>query len=339
MKIQTNKTKLDINDLHEILIAHASDAQRKLKLKRYFIGKHDAILQKPERANDAPNNRLISNFPAYISTMSTGFFIGQPVVYKSATENEDEVKILSEIFKYNDEAAHNLELAEESSITGEAFELLYTDSDAQIRFTAVPSEEVILVCDSTLEQNVICAIRHFKIYALNQTRYTEFVDVYDEKEVRHYEYNSSLKFLGSEPHYFDDVPIVEYPNNKQRRGDFEDVLSLVDAYNLAQSLSLDDLSDFTDAFLILKGMGGTNGDDVKELRRNKVIPLDDGGAAEWLIKNLNDTYVENMKNRLQGMHQALRLNTNLSGLNRFAVERNANLKRLFNAELNSLREF
>ena len=299
MKIQTNKNKLDISDLHEILIAHASDAQRKLKLKRYFIGKHDAILQKPERANDAPNNRLISNFPAYISTMSTGFFIGQPVVYKSATENEDEVKILSEIFKYNDEAAHNLELAEESSITGEAFELLYTDSDAQIRFTAVPSEEVILVCDSTLEQNVICAIRHFKIYALNQTTYTEFVDVYDEKEVRHYEYNSSLKFLGSEPHYFDDVPIVEYPNNKQRRGDFEDVLSLVDAYNLAQSLSLDDLSDFTDAFLILKGMGGTNGDDVKELRRNKVIPLDDGGAAEWLIKNLNDTYVENMKNRLQ----------------------------------------
>lgn len=48
-----------------------------------------------------------------------------------------------------------------------------------------------------------------------------------------------------------------------------------------------------------KGVGGTNEDDIKALRRNKVLTFDEGGGAEWLIKNLNDTYIENIKTRLQ----------------------------------------
>lgn len=165
--------------------------------------------------------------------------------------------MLLEIFKYNDESAHNLTLAEESAITGEAYELLYTDSDANIRFVNVPSEEIILVCDSTLEQNIICAIRYYRVYDLNQVTYNEFADVYDDKKISRYSYNrGTTKLLDEREHYFNDVPIVEYLNNNQRRGDLEDVLTLVDAYNLAQSLTLDDLADFTDAFLVLKGMGG-----------------------------------------------------------------------------------
>ena len=59
------------------------------------------------------------------------------------------------------------------------------------------------------------------------------------------------------------------------------------------------MEDFTDAYLVLKGMGGMNGEDAAELRRNKMMTLDEGGSAEWLIKNLNDTYIENIKTRLQ----------------------------------------
>lgn len=48
--------------------------------------------------------------------MSTGFFIGKPISYTS--ENEDALKKINEIFKYNDESAHNMELAETASICG-----------------------------------------------------------------------------------------------------------------------------------------------------------------------------------------------------------------------------
>lgn len=300
MKIHTNKTALTRQDLATICLRMEMARSRILKLKEYYRGRM-AIQHKAQRATNAPNNKLVANYCAYISDMSTGFFMGKPVVYSSASENEDEVKALLEVFKYNDEAAHNLQLAEEASVTGAAYEILYTDEDAQIRFDSIPAEEVLLVCDATLEQKVLYAIRLYRVWDLNGATYTDYADVYDKSTVTSYQYNADQLVQIGEPvyHNFNDVPIVEYLNNQDARGDFEGVMSLVDAYNKAQSLTLDDMEDFTDAYLVLKGMGGTDADDVAALRRNKVISLDEGGGAEWLIKNLNDTYIENIKTRLQ----------------------------------------
>lgn len=300
MRIQTNQTTLSLSDISAALTAHDADARHKIKLKEYFAGHHNDILHKRARENTDVNNRLVSNFCSYITSMSTGFFLGIPAAYKVISKDEHELEPLLEIFKYNDEHSHNLELAEEASITGEAFEFLYIDADAKIRFATVPSEEVIVICDATLEANVLFAIRRYRVYSLNQINYDEFVDVYDAHEIQHYTYNGGrLEHIGSEPHYFGAVPVVPYYNNRQQRGDFEDVITLVDAYNLAQSLTMDDLADFTDAFLILKGVGGTTPEDARSLRKTKTMVFEEGGGAEWLIKNLNDTYVENIKTRLQ----------------------------------------
>lgn len=300
MKILTDKTELSLRDFQEILTAHDADYRRKKLLKGYYVGRHN-ILNKKGRPNGAPNNRIVSNFCQYISDMCTGFFLGRPVAYTTTEDNQEKLDTLSEIFRYNDESAHNLELAEEASITGESFEIIYTDSDAAIRFKTLPSEEVILVCESNLEENILYAIRRYRVYDFNGATYREYVEIYDAKSIRYFDYSGTrLTLTDTKPNYFDDVPIVEFPNNKQRRGDFENVLTLVDAYNMAQSLSLDDLMDFTDAFLVLKGFSGTDDEDVKKMRRDKVLMIDDStGSADWLIKNLNDAYIENLKTRLQ----------------------------------------
>ena len=293
MRISSDK-EMRASDVADLLRACERDAERKRRLKRYYLGEH-AILRKAGRTNTDINNRLISNYCSYIVNMATGFFLGKPITYQSAVD----IKGLLDIFRYNDEAAHNLQLAEEAAITGAAYEFLYIDGDAQIRMAAVPSEQIILVVDATLEENIRYAIRRYGLQNFDGSAGSQFVDVYDEKNISHYSFDGALKLLERRQHYFDDVPVIEYANNTARRGDFEDVLSLVDAYNKAQSLTMDDMEDFTDAFLVLKGLGGTTAEDVRELRRNKVISLDDGGGAEWLIKNLNDTFIENMKTRLQ----------------------------------------
>lgn len=300
MKIHTNKAVLTRQDIATVCLRMEQARGRILKLKDYYRGRM-AIRQKEQRANNAPNNKIVANYCEYISNMSTGFFMGKPVAYSSLSKNEDEVRALLEVLKYNDEAAHNLQLAEEASITGAAYEILYMDEEAQVRFTSLPAEEVLLVCDSTLEENILCAIRLYRVYDLNGATYQDYAEVYDRNEITTYQYSAGQLIQVGEPvaHNFDDVPVVEYLNNQDARGDFEGVMSLVDAYNKAQSLTLDDMEDFTDAYLVLKGMGGTTADDVAALRRNKVISLDEGGGAEWLIKNLNDTYIENIKTRLQ----------------------------------------
>jgi len=64
MKILTTKTELDLTDFQRILTAHDSDYRRKIKLKNYYLGKHD-ILNKKGRPNGAPNSRIVSNHCLY----------------------------------------------------------------------------------------------------------------------------------------------------------------------------------------------------------------------------------------------------------------------------------
>ena len=301
MRVQTMKEALEERDIMDVLLWHErSFLPRVLRLKDYYAGNHD-ILGKAQRSNNAPNNRIVANYCEYIANMSTGFFMGQPVAYSSVSGDTEAVKALQDVFRYNDEAEGNLQLAGESSVTGAAYEVLYLDADAEIRFCSIPAEQMILVTDSTLEENLVAAIRRYRVLGLDGSSYRDYVDVYDAQTVTSYDYDAGKITRRGEPrpHYFDGVPVIEYPNNEARRGDFEGVMTLVDAYNKAQSLTLDDMEDFTDAYLILKGMGGTTTEDVAELRRNKVISIDAEGGAEWLIKNLNDTYIENIKTRLQ----------------------------------------
>ena len=301
MRVQTMKDALGERDIMDVLLWHKkSFLPHVLRLKDYYVGNHD-ILGKAQRSNNAPNNCIVANYCEYIANMSTGFFMGQPVAYSSVSGDTEAVKALQDVFRYNDEAEGNLQLAGESSVTGAAYEVLYLDADAEIRFCSIPAEQMILVTDSTLEENLVAAIRRYRVLGLDGSSYRDYVDVYDAQTVTSYDYDAGKITRRGEPrpHYFDGVPVIEYPNNEGRRGDFEGVMTLVDAYNKAQSLTLDDMEDFTDAYLILKGMGGTNAEDVAELRRNKVIAIDGEGGAEWLIKNLNDTYIENIKTRLQ----------------------------------------
>lgn len=298
MKLTITDKKLKIADLEAAIKLHVDDNKKKMHLKAYYKGEHE-ILKKQGRVLNAPNNRLVANYCAYISNISTGFFLGNPVSYIAVDEQEQDLEALIKVLKENDETAHNLELAEEASITGVAYEVLFLDEEGEISFLQVPSEEIVLFTDGTLNNKTLYALRHYKIKNLTGDP-TEYIDVYDRKNITHYIIDSGqIRKINEKPHFFEDVPIIEYKNNKEEKGDFESVVSLVDAYNKAQSLTLDDMEDFTDAYLVLAGMGGTDENDIKRLRQNKVITLDDGGKADWLIKNLNDTYIENVKTRLQ----------------------------------------
>ena len=48
----------------------------------------------------------------------------------------------------------------------------------------------------------------------------------------------------------------------------------------------------------LVNLNGTDREDIEQLKRNKVLLLDEQGDAQWLIKNINDAALENYKNRL-----------------------------------------
>ena len=81
---------------------------RKIKLYDYYKGRH-SILQRAYEDPSKPNNRVVNPYANYITTMMTGYFIGEPVQYIS--EDEQALEALDEIFEFNDEPSVNKEIA------------------------------------------------------------------------------------------------------------------------------------------------------------------------------------------------------------------------------------
>ena len=126
-----------------------------------------------------------------------------------------------------------------------------------------------------------------------------YVECYGKQTITRYMLEGhAISFLEEVPHYFADVPVCVYQNNGDNQGDFEGVLTLIDAYNLLESCSMDDFQYFTDAYLALTGLQGTEAEDIAAMKEQRVILLPDNAKAEWLIKQSNDTAQENMKKRL-----------------------------------------
>ena len=296
-KIRIDKNTSITGDVIKWVISkHKAEKDRIVELMNYYNNNNTAINNRSYDDNK-PSNKLSHPFASYITNMAVGYFLGKPISYNS--NNSNLLSRINDVFKYNDEADNNTTLAKYSSICGYAVELIYADEDSNARFKAIPADEVAIVYDNTLEENILCAVRYFdeEIVGTDKTKTT--ISVYTSDEIQTYELkDEDINLIESELHYFQDVPVVVYINNDELYGDFEKVKSLIDAYDQAQSDTANDFEYFTNALLVISGIlvDDENGLDFKN---NRVLNFTGSeGKAEYLIKNINDSALENFKNRL-----------------------------------------
>ena len=285
--------------IQDLIKDHATERTRILKMKNYYNGINEAIKNRTYEDINKPSNRLYSGYASYITDNFVGYMLGQPISYKS--DNEKLLEELNLHFLYNDEIDNNTTLAQEQSICGYAYELLYTDEDSNVRFKALDTEDVIVVYENTLEEKELFVIR----YVLDNEN-KGIVYLYTKEEIKAYTIENGE--LGEEIaeecdiNKFIDIPVCTYENNRQRIGDFEKVLSLIDAYDFANSDTANDFEYFTNALLVISGVTMNEEDEEGRplnFKDNRVINfMDTNSKAEYLIKNINDTALENYKNRL-----------------------------------------
>ena len=267
------------------------------KLYDYYKTEHD-ILDRTMTDSTKPNNKLVNPYGNYITDMMCGYFMGVPVTYNS--DIDELADKIQDIFNQNDEQAENAELAKYASIYGKTYEYMYLDCDANICFLPLDTREIIPIYKNTLKRELLYVIRYYDSEDIVTGATTTQVEVYDKDNISYYtKSDKGLSFIESIPHIFGQVPIIEYLNNTEELGDFEPVISLIDAYDKMESDSLNDFDLFADAYLALVGMSGTDSDDIATMKENRILLLDENGAAEWLIKQTNDEHIENMKNRLE----------------------------------------
>jgi SPP1 family phage portal protein len=289
---------------------HQESLKRLDMLSNYYYGEH-AIKNRVLQNTSLPNNKLVCNHAEYITDMATGYFLGNPVIYKLDNDKEkDGLKVLTDNFKDIDAPSHDTELARDLSVYGLANELAFaSDDDSPIVDLANISPRCsFVVCDDTVKHRPLFGVHYYPKMDTDGkiTHYT--VNVYTSDKEMQYKAEellmSDYTLMEETDHYFDMVPLIEYKNKRSMQGDFEQVISLIDAYNLLQSDRVNDKEQLVDALLVITG--ASLGDDeaevtktAKKIKELKLLELQEGSDAKWLIKNLNETEVEILKKSLK----------------------------------------
>ena len=288
--------------IESCLREHLDGAARLNRLRAYYDGHH--AIEARVRSAGLPNLRMTHAFPRYITTMAAGYLIGKPVEYASEAQPEALDAVLR-AYAACDIHSVDAELARNASICGRGVELMFADGAARPRSAALDPRDAFVVYDDSVESRPLLGVRCVPWRGRDGRTRGYRVQVYTRDRILSYRVRSLADLRleeaeAAQPHYFGQVPLIEYWNDESERGDFEGVLSLIDAYDLLQSDRMNDKQQFVDALLVLygctletDGRGRTPG---QQLREDKALSLPDCDArAEWLCKQPSEADTEVLK--------------------------------------------
>ena len=269
-------------------------------LKNYYLGKQ-SIMDR-EKDDSLKNNKIMINHAKFIVDTNVGYLLGNPVDYQPSPDFD--IQPLLDVYKKNVITDLDVEIAKDVGIYGLQYEYVYANEEAMPKSVEVDVRNTVLVRDDSVEHNELFAIMYYPVFkGEKKSENLLYHDVIymDDKVIRNYRLsNNALVQQGDEQyHSFGEVPIIEYKNNPEFMGDFEPVISLIDAYNLLQSDRVNDKEQLVDAILCFYGMD-FEGDQISDLKQHRVIsriPAD--GKVEYLVKSLNEADTDVLRQTIE----------------------------------------
>lgn len=284
--------ELSILLLQKMINKFRVEVEPKLKkYKNYYDGKQ-AILNKNYTDASKPCSRVVTNYCQDIADAYCGYLASPNYI------SYNDITSIMEVLNYNDYQSEDSDFLLDALKYGIAYELMYLDNEAQVRFRLINPLTAFAIFDDTLTGDLLYFVRMYKANDWNESD-TYNVDVYSDYSIKHYTmagYNGNLTFVAEEAHHFSQCPanVFSLPDEKAI---FDCILSLQDAANEILSDEIDDYSAFCDAYLSLTG-ADIDAEGVAMMKENRVLVLPEGAAAAWLTKNANDTQVENILKRI-----------------------------------------
>lgn len=286
--------------IEKLIKIQEEDNKRYEILQGYYEGKAKIFERKKDEKKS--NNKLVLDYPSYIVDVLLGLFVGKPISYTVQEEDKERMEAIQEILDLNDEQDENTEIAKMIGIKGKGYEIVYVDEESNIRFNEVNPDNVVMVYDDKINAEPLLAIYQVALFdeeTVGKESKDKKIFVYTKELIKEYINAKGEMYLVDESiNPFGEVPVIEFLNNNEAIGDFERVLPLIDAMNLAQSDTANDFEEFTNAILVLLGNLDTDSEDILQLIEDRVLLLREGEGANWLIKEINDTALENYKIRL-----------------------------------------
>ena len=298
-----DEAHLDKLRILRLIEKHSGFANEKIKNEQYYEGKHKA-------SNDSKGTRVevTCNHAKDISDTATGYFMGNAITYSNT--GDADIKPLLKAFDDAEVDETDSDNALDMSIFGLAYEYVYAaEGNAKPKTKNISPLNTFIVVDDSIEERELFGVYYYlkKDDTKDLSRYV--ATVCTEHYIYLMEIDTALNnhlFASEEPkpHNFGMVPIVEYLNNKYAIGDFEQQISLIDAYDILMGDRVTDKEQFIDAILVL--YGALLGDDdeeteeaQKELRKNKLLQLPADAKAEYLSHQLDENGVEVLRKSIK----------------------------------------
>ena len=301
-----DETALSKELIYKLVQKHTQERQRLKKLKSYYMGDH-AILKHERRNKNAPNFKTVANHAKDIADTATGYFMGNAIKYNNTAEGDIESLLVAfdgaEIDQVDAQNALNM------SIYGRAYEYIYAKEGlTELDSTSVDPENVFLVYDDSIERKVLFAVYYYEIKddTKDATKYQ--AEVFTQNLHYHIVLRDSSTGTTQDeqvgPHNLGQVPIIEYRNNHFAIGDYEQQISLIDAYNSLMGNRVNDKEQAIESILVLYGaqLGDTPEETHKAmtiLNEEGLLELPTDAKADFLKNALDENATEILRKALK----------------------------------------
>jgi len=291
-------TKLDAKLVKDAIDWNEKYRKRYDKLGNYYLGEQDIFGR--EKADEQINNKVMINHAKYIVDVNTGYFLGSPVDYQ--VDEDVNIQPLLDNYRRQGIASLDVEISKDAAVYGMAYEYVYADEQARPNSVKLDVRNTVIIYDNTMVHNKLYGINYRPIFEKPTDVVPKYFDVIVATKTDIYKMElrgNGLKEISAEKHAFGDVPILCYKNNNELQGDFEPVVSLIDAYNLIQSDRVNDREQLVDAILCFYGMrfDAEQMDELKIHRALSNIPAD--GKVEYLTKQVSEADADVLRQNLE----------------------------------------
>lgn len=287
------------------------------KMYDYYKGDTDAI-KKYLFVTERSNLKINVNFIKKFIKEEVAYTLGNDITYESRIDNKNVIKDIEYYTAHWDEL-HDTNVMKYLLVFSKVYELYYINDNADFCSKIIKPTDGYAYKDNS-SGKVLFFIHTFK----NDFETTNsYVDVYTDDLIYHFD-NKFNQISTPTVNIFGEVPVTIGALTEELTDDslFKDLKGLQDAFETNLSDVGNEISDFRNAYLLFKNAQVDEGD-IPNMKKLGVIQFPQaGGDAAWLIKNINDTFIQNTLDRYEDtMYQIAchinhneKLQSNVSGV-------------------------
>ena len=276
----------------------------------YYKGKH--AIESREKEPDLSNHKIVVNHCKRIVDINAGALFNQPVQYQ-ADEGIDIEPILNEFNKQTIERL-DLENGKKVGIYGKSYEYIYVKDvggETNVISVLLNPKTSLIKYDKTIEKNKEYGV----FWSHDDEDGSEEWAIIDVDEINIYLVEKTGRIVKDEKrstqNLFGRIPMIEYYNNEEQEGDFEQAIPLNDALNMLQSDRVNDKEQLVAAILALYA-ATVDDEDMESVKKDRVLMLPEGARAEYLIKPMDEASIEVLKKSIVDDIYTVTMTPNLS---------------------------